>query len=288
MALLPTTTALSHLPRTTLLRHTHPFKKNTSFALTFSASRSVLFGGAVTRTHFLGGNKIWVSSNTMNEFTQPSAFRDRERDDIKQVFEQEAFIDGSTEFQPNILFRDIEPRLNRLSKWIVAVSFGGFILWSHDIEEALWIFAGSILNSFLSVLLKNILNQERPSALKSDPGMPSTHAQSIFFVVFFFIFSTIELLGLNVYSIVLSGLYLTCGSYFSYLRVSQQLHTMNQVVVGATIGSIMSLVWYWLWNAFIQDAYQSSLFVRIIGLSGSIGICICFLVFVIRHWLKDD
>ncbi|QHO01696.1 uncharacterized protein DS421_13g417390 [Arachis hypogaea] len=56
---------------------------------------------------------------------------------------------------------------------------------------------------------------------------------------------------------------------------------MNQVVVGATIGSIISLMWYWLWNAFIQDAYQSSLFVRIIGLSGSIGICICFLVFVL-------
>ncbi|XLS59874.1 hypothetical protein HN51_009629 [Arachis hypogaea] len=27
------------------------------------------------------------------------------------------------------------------SKWIVAVSVGGFILWSHDIEKALWIFA---------------------------------------------------------------------------------------------------------------------------------------------------
>jgi len=74
------------------------------------------------------------------------------------------------------------------SKWIVAALFGCFILWRHD-AEALWFTAGSILNALLSVLLKHILNQERPSTLKSDPGMPSSHAQSIFFAVFFVILS---------------------------------------------------------------------------------------------------
>jgi membrane-associated phospholipid phosphatase len=49
---------------------------------------------------------------------------------------------------------------------------------------------GSVLNSMLSMVLKRILNQERPvSTLRSDPGMPSSHSQSIFFTVVFTIVS---------------------------------------------------------------------------------------------------
>ena len=74
----------------------------------------------------------------------------------------------------------------------------------------------------------------------------------------------------------------------SYLRVSQQLHTVSQVVVGATIGSIFSIVVYWLWNAFMRDAFVSSMWFRIIMVSGSIGLCLGFILFAIRHWLQDD
>ncbi|PIA38200.1 hypothetical protein AQUCO_02800102v1 [Aquilegia coerulea] len=46
----------------------------------------------------------------------------------------------------------------------------------------------SLMNSVLSVTLKHILNHDRPvTTLRSDPGMPSSHAQSIFFVVVYFI-----------------------------------------------------------------------------------------------------
>ena len=66
------------------------------------------------------------------------------------------------------------------SKWVISVVFGVIILWRHD-GEALWAFMGSILNAGLSTVLKRILNQERPvSTSRSDPGMPSSHAQSIF------------------------------------------------------------------------------------------------------------
>lgn len=68
------------------------------------------------------------------------------------------------------------------SKWIVIALFGCFIVWRHG-TEASWFAAGSLLNSLLSVWLKRVINQDRPSTLKSDPGMPSSHAQTIFFDV---------------------------------------------------------------------------------------------------------
>ncbi|KAK8623032.1 hypothetical protein V6N13_117927 [Hibiscus sabdariffa] len=76
---------------------------------------------------------------------------------------------------------------------------------------------GLIVNALLSIRLKQVLNQERPVVgLKSDPGMPSSHAQSIFYTVVFTIAS--KWLGVNELSVSISVLALTFGSYFSWLR----------------------------------------------------------------------
>ncbi|XP_027361502.1 lipid phosphate phosphatase epsilon 1, chloroplastic-like [Abrus precatorius] len=262
------------------------YLKNTSFAYSLSASRSSLSGGFGPRKPVLGRNSFWVSK-TMDESVRTSASRDGNSDEHIRVLEQEAFIDGSAQFRPKFLSVEMEYTLNKLSKWIVTALFGGVIFWRHD-AEALWFAAGSILNALLSVWLKHILNQERPSDLKSDPGMPSSHAQSIFFTVFFVILSIVEWLGLNGFTIAMGGLALAFGSFFSYLRVSQQLHTMSQVIVGAAIGSIFSILWYWLWNGFMLDAFVSFLWVRTVVVLGSAGLCLGFVLFAIRYWLQDD
>lgn len=68
--------------------------------------------------------------------------------------------------------------------------FAAVILGRHD-AEAVWAATGSIINAMLSVALKRILNQERPVAtLRSGPGMPSSHAQSIFYTVTFAVLSS--------------------------------------------------------------------------------------------------
>ncbi|XP_007046868.2 PREDICTED: lipid phosphate phosphatase epsilon 2, chloroplastic [Theobroma cacao] len=212
-----------------------------------------------------------------------SAVRDsRNGDDCLQVLEQEAFIEGSARL------RGLETTLNRMSKWLVAATFGGVLLWRHD-AEAIWVAMGSIVNALLSVGLKRVLNQERPVAgLKSDPGMPSSHAQSIFFTVVFTIASILEWLGVNELSVSISALALAFGSYFSWLRVSQQLHTMSQILVGAIIGSIFSVLWYMSWKAVVLEAFHSSLLVRVIVLLGSAGFCLGFLLYVIQYWLRDE
>ncbi|XP_010444795.1 PREDICTED: lipid phosphate phosphatase epsilon 2, chloroplastic isoform X2 [Camelina sativa] len=188
--------------------------------------------------------RIWSlsRSNSMaDDLVKVNARRDGE--ERSQTLEQEAFINGSSEVQ-NDAAGGIDAVVNRLSKWIVAGLFGSVLLLRHD-GAALWAVVGSVSNSALSVALKRLLNQERPVAtLRSDPGMPSSHAQSISFISVFTVLSVMEWLGTNVLSLFLSGLVLALGSYFTWLRVSQKLHTTSQVVVGAIVGSVYSTLWF--------------------------------------------
>ncbi|XP_057417228.1 lipid phosphate phosphatase epsilon 1, chloroplastic isoform X1 [Lotus japonicus] len=260
----------------TNLQHKHRLLKNSSsFARRFSNSRTLFLGGFV-------GDKLCAANAMDDGFKGACAHRDEKSDGQVQVVEQEAFIDGSSEFHPKFLFHELESTLNQMSKWLVTAIFGVFILWRHD-AEALWFAAGSFLNAMLSASLKQMLNQKRPSTLKSDPGMPSSHAQSIFFIVLFIILS-----GMNEFTITSSGLALAFASYFSYLRVSQKLHTVSQVIVGAVTGSICAILWQWLWNSFMLDVFVSSSWVRIIVVLGSVGFCLGFLLHVIQHWLKRE
>ena len=103
------------------------------------------------------------------------------------------------------------------SKWLVVTVFSAIILWRHD-AKAMWAALGSAVNSILSVILKRILNQERPdSASRSDPGMPSSHGQSIFFTV------VLSILSGN------ATLYLTCLLFISQLGIlGQQLQNPSK------------------------------------------------------------
>lgn len=209
----------------------------------------------------------------MTELVRTSAFRNGNDDEGATMIEEEAFITGSSEFPADIVAGGLEATLNRLSKWLVAALFGIVILWRHD-AESLWAAMGSVLNTVLSVTLKQILNQERPvSALRSGPGMPSSHAQSIFFTVVFTILSVVEWLGINGLTLTISGLALALGSYLSWLRVSQQFHTISQVLVGSAVGSVFCILWLWSWEAFVLNAYTSYLWVRVLVIVGAVGFC---------------
>ncbi|XP_024317330.1 uncharacterized protein LOC100838102 isoform X3 [Brachypodium distachyon] len=83
----------------------------------------------------------------------------------------------------------VEAALNRMSKWLVAGSFAFAALWKHD-AEIMWALMGAVVNTVLSSILKQMFNHERPApALRSDPGMPSSHAQSIFYAATFLVLS---------------------------------------------------------------------------------------------------
>ncbi|GMI68903.1 hypothetical protein HRI_000559600 [Hibiscus trionum] len=264
------------------------FKPNSSPKLYNSFDPQFSLCLRTRKTSFLGGvlaeKTGWRdSSRTMIKTSVLKDSRDGDDGGIQVLeVEQESFLDGSIRVQ------SFESNLNRLSKWLVSALFGGVILWRHD-AEALWMAMGSIVNALLSVGLKRVLNQERPVAgLKSDPGMPSSHAQSIFFTVVFTIASILEWQGVNELSVSISVLALAFGSYFSWLRVSQKLHTINQIVVGAVVGSVFSVLWYMSWDAVVLEAFNSSLLVRVIVLLACAGFGLGFLLYVIQYWLKNE
>ncbi|KAF5205472.1 Lipid phosphate phosphatase epsilon 2 protein [Thalictrum thalictroides] len=181
--------------------------------------------------------------------------------------------------------------LGKVSKWLVIASYIAVIFWKHD-AEALWFATGSLMNAWLSIILKHIINHDRPASaftLRSDPGMPSSHAQSIFFIVAFFIWSLVSSLVLNKTTVFVGVLALASGSYLSWLRVSQNLHTISQVFAGAIVGATFSLLWFHAWYTFVLEAFIASLWVRMVVIflasaAFPVGLCL----YVIKHLLREE
>ncbi|XP_010906329.1 lipid phosphate phosphatase epsilon 1, chloroplastic [Elaeis guineensis] len=235
----------------------------------------------------LGGRSRVSKSKGIMELARADAF---ESTSIEEdgAGEAEAILEN----RPSVFARDfssgdLESTMNRMSKWFVAGLFGLIILWKHD-AGAMWAAMGSVVNAWLSITLKQILNHERPdSALRSDPGMPSSHAQSIFYAALFAILSLVHWLGINLFTVTVGIFTFTSGCYLSWLRVSQQLHTVSQVLVGALLGSTCGIIWFWMWHSFVLNAFVSFLWVRILVVVGSVTFCVAFLLHVVQHWLRD-
>ncbi|OVA08752.1 Phosphatidic acid phosphatase type 2/haloperoxidase [Macleaya cordata] len=236
--------------------------------------------GSVLRTTLDEKNRV-LGTKTMTEMIRTSASRSSDGDELLEITENEAILsNGSLEFGREIVMSGggLEWTLNRLSKWLVAALFGIVVIWRHD-AGTMWAATGAVLNAWLSITLKRILNQERPiSTLRSDPGMPSSHAQSIFFAVIFAILSLVKSVGFNEVTVTIGVLALALSSYLSWLRVSQQLHTISQVVVGAILGTVCSILWFQSWHVFVLKAFVSFLWVRIVVVLGAATFCLSFLL----------
>ncbi|KAL6227132.1 hypothetical protein ACLB2K_001091 [Fragaria x ananassa] len=251
-----------------------------SFKPKFPISKLAFSGGLDPKKAPSRRNRVMGSNNSIVELTNLLPFRNN-GDEAVRVLQHGSEDSG-------LVSNRFESTLNRLSKWLVSGIFAVVILCRHD-GEAMWAALGSVVNSILSVVLKKILNQERPvPSLRSEPGMPSSHSQSIFYIFLFAVYSIVEWLGINEISLITSALALAFGAYLSWLRISQRLHTMSQVAVGAAIGTIFSILWCWSWNAVVHEAFTSFLWVRIVIILGAAVFCAGFLLYVIRYWIRDD
>ncbi|XP_051149488.1 lipid phosphate phosphatase epsilon 2, chloroplastic-like [Andrographis paniculata] len=180
----------------------------------------------------------------------------------------------------------LEAILNSLSKWVVSIVIGAIIVWRHD-AEALWAATGAVVNTVLSITLKKLFNQQRPvSTLRSDPGMPSSHAQSFFYMLTLLNVSIMERWGINLFTAILFTMFFAAASYFSWLRVSEQFHTTKQVIVGAVVGLAFSVLWFWWWYAFAVHSFTSLLWVRIMVSLGATIYVFAFVRYIIRSMFQ--
>lgn len=120
-------------------------------------------------------------------------------------------------------------------KWIVSSILGVFLLYR---QNGYWfsLSTGAVVNAIAVKILKRILNRPRPDmTIKTDPGMPSSHAHMLSYFAAF---------------AALTGAYLplsVCASLFtiavSYERVSRGIHSFAQCGVGTVTGSLGALAW---------------------------------------------
>ena len=143
------------------------------------------------------------------------------------------------------------------TRWVVSLSTF-VVLCLRRFDEASTLFvAGAICNAVLSKVLKRCFNAARPAGARlADPGMPSSHAQSLFFFAAYLGAAARDsvaigrLLGPDaprrtvdlVRGAVAVGL-VVAALALSLQRVAAGLHTLAQVVVGGVVGGVCGLFW---------------------------------------------
>lgn len=74
----------------------------------------------------------------------------------------------------------------------------------------------------------------------------------------------------------------------SWLRVSQQFHTISQVVVGALVGSVFAILWFWSWEAFVLRAFNSLLWVRFSVAFGGATFSFSSILYIFQCLVSDE
>lgn len=146
--------------------------------------------------------------------------------------------------------------VGKSTKWVVSAAVAYTLATRRDIPTLSFV-VGSLMNGVLSKVLKRLLNQKRPdTATQTDPGMPSSHAQSLFFL------GTYAMLALGggtppswlpVSVPAAQGLLLAYITTASLWRVLVGFHTTAQVAVGAAVGTATARAWHALCTGSLNE-----------------------------------
>lgn len=126
---------------------------------------------------------------------------------------------------------------------VIVVALTTLTLFNRDIRSAT-LLCGLVINALFNNLLKRIIRQPRPqtSALAHSSGMPSNHGQ---FQAFFAMWLTLFMIHRAVPNRnFLLPLLWVMSLIVCFSRYHLGVHTIEQIVVGAVIGSIFAVVWF--------------------------------------------
>eukprot|EP00053_Salpingoeca_punica_P023707 m.11208 g.11208 ORF g.11208 m.11208 type:complete len:152 (+) comp5537_c0_seq1:30-485(+) len=144
--------------------------------------------------------------------------------------------------------------LNRNCSWMVSSTAFAVLFYRRDWPTFIFV-AGSLLNAALGKTLKYVLKHERPisttAAAPKTHGMPSTHANSLFFFAVHLSLNTLACRDWQP-----ASQWLIVGSLFSYASAVsltrvyiEPVHTLAQVVAGVALGTVCAAGWYHFWRA---------------------------------------
>mmetsp|Transcript_15009 Transcript_15009/g.30391 ORF Transcript_15009/g.30391 Transcript_15009/m.30391 type:complete len:232 (-) Transcript_15009:195-890(-) len=163
--------------------------------------------------------------------------------------------------------QDVSPVLRLVgssTKWVVGGSVGMALLLVRN-AAVLNMILGALANALFNKALKRVINEARPDgAVLKDPGMPSSHACSLAFL------STFGVLALLFSKPVWWPAHLSPYPLISAIlaydfvslryRLKSGLHTLPQLVVGATVGGLNAS-----WFFFLCELSFNENMVRLLG-----------------------
>ncbi|KAF6265813.1 hypothetical protein COO60DRAFT_763421 [Scenedesmus sp. NREL 46B-D3] len=146
--------------------------------------------------------------------------------------------------------------VNESTKWTVSATVFAVLLWQHN-EYAAWCVVGAVVSAVLCKVLKHAINQQRPDhAQKRDPGMPSSHANSLNFLSVYAALSLNHHTRSHPTAVGLAACSVALGAFLTWLRVRLGYHTWPQVLVGAALGAGAATGWFLLGTAAALPALQ--------------------------------
>jgi dolichyldiphosphatase len=137
-------------------------------------------------------------------------------------------------------------RINDSTKWIVSAIAFAYLLFNRDLLSC-WCIFGAVAASIVNKIVKHTLNHQRPhTSKKSDPGMPSAHANSLAYLsTFCALASSSQPLSEPLGLLLVFGVP-SIAIYLAWLRVILGYHTIPQVAVGWVVGSGVASGWWLL------------------------------------------
>jgi dolichyldiphosphatase len=131
----------------------------------------------------------------------------------------------------------------------IIASYATLITYRRD-TTSIFNTIGQFASLLVNYILKKAINQPRPEAKSidlDDSGMPSNHAQFIWYFVAINIMqlmqsnSALPRLYQRLYSLCLFFL----AILVSYSRIYLGYHTIDQVIVGGLVGSLCGIIWHY-------------------------------------------
>ncbi|XP_045472588.1 dolichyldiphosphatase 1-like [Harmonia axyridis] len=141
-----------------------------------------------------------------------------------------------------------------LAPFGIGAGFISLILFRRDLHTITF-FLGTLFNELLNYFLKHTICEARPmvrNSLYTEYGMPSSHAQFVWFFttyVIYFVFIRLHHMNNNNIIETMSKILILSSSVIMSLlvcisRTYLQYHSFYQVLIGSIVGALFATLWF--------------------------------------------